>query len=104
MKPNKTPLTSLPSDTALLLSWVAGHIACLLSSRCVPCVIALKMRWINASQDQLATFMARVVAIEPEGEHRLLDKSLSDHILEGWRCPSNGNVWETQALQAAKWN
>ena len=39
------------------------------------------MGWVHASKDQLSTSAFRVVSVQPEGEDRLLDNLLLDHII-----------------------
>ena len=39
---------------------------------------------------------------EPEGEDGLIDKILSNHILEGWHDAVDADLWETHAQNTVK--
>ena len=65
-----------------------------------PGVVTLVVGWVNAAQDQLTAFLARLVAVQPEGKHRLFDYALLHQVLEGWHCPAYGDAGEAQTLQA----
>ncbi len=72
-------------------------------SRRAPDVLALEVLGVGAAQRQLAAGDARHVAVEPEGEHRLLDQALVHHVLERWRRAVDRDLREAHALRICIW-
>ena len=64
-----------------------------------PDVLAGVVGGVDAAQHQLATGALGVVAVEPEGEHRVRHQALVHHVLEWGRCASDADLRERQSLQ-----
>jgi hypothetical protein len=63
-----------------------------------PGVLSSKVSGVHSAQNHLPSFLPVLVTVQPEGEDRLFEQVLIEHVLEGGRDLAYRNFREAQTL------